>query len=220
MAREIVDDSAPAQTVAAMPLTRTNFYEQYQALLGLQLGDIVTLPDQREVTVRSIERSLAQPVGTMAGFVLAGEIGPQATLLSIPTNPDGQVLLYSPLENIPSRCKDARCVVEGAVSYWSPHLPNLSGAMGELTYRVFDIRGSIAPMVLVWRSGERVVFVQSAVATFAQLRFDYLGRDLGKTEVAQERHASRVLNPDVAWDEVPAREEERAGSRIRTLVGR
>jgi hypothetical protein len=169
--------------------TRAGFTQ----LLSLELGDIVTLPDGRQLTVRALERTLRTPVGSMHGFVLGGEVGPQATLLSIPAGPDAPVVLYTPLEHIPASARDARPVVEGVVSYWAPHLPNLSGAMGELGFKVCAIRGQIDPMVLMWRGHERVVFVRSAVASLSQLGFLCMSRDPSATEIDQARHAARVV---------------------------
>lgn len=178
--------------------------DAYAKLTSVELGDIVTLADGRELTVRAIERRLRRTAGSMTGFVLGGEVGPQATLISVPGNPDGPVVLYTPLDYIPSHARDATPVCEGVVSYWAPHLPNYSGAMGEIGYKVCAVRGQIDPMVLVWRGRERVVFIRSAVGTASDLRFLCLDRDPNATEVDVVRHAARVTQPAPIPTDVPA----------------
>lgn len=195
-----------------------DIHRAFRQLLALELGDIVTLPDGRQLTVRALERHLTPTVGTMAGFVLGGEVGPQATLVSIPSGPDGPVTLYTPLDYIPAHARDARAVTEGVVSYWAPHLPNLSGAMGELGYKVCAVRGQIDPMVVLWRGRERIIFVRSAVASVADLEFLCMARDPSATEVDQERHAARVTSP--AQVPVPVPEREHVGDLYRQFTTR
>lgn len=165
------------------------------ALAQVELGDILTLPDGREQTVRAVEKELPQPVGPMAGWVLAGEVGPAAALLSLPAPGHNRVVVYTPLEDIPPHARAARTVAEGVVSYWSPHLPALSGAMGELGYRVCILRGASEPMVLAWIGRELVVFVKSAVTTPDALRVALLRRDRNATEQQVQRHSALVVDP-------------------------
>jgi hypothetical protein len=197
--------------------------DSYQLLRALNLGDIVSLPDGREQTVRAMEQSLATPVGQMAGWVLAGEVGPQATLLAVPSQPNGEVVLYTPLEDVPPSARSANTVVEGVVSYWAPHLPGLSGAMGELGYKVCSIRASREPMVLLWRGREMVVFVKSAVADPDNLRYLFLQRDPNATERDVTRHSATVVKPGQprsAPSGAPTRHAEPAKRRIPLLPGR
>jgi hypothetical protein len=167
-------------------------HHPYTQLVRAELGDIITLPEGRQLTVRAIERALSVAVGSMYGFLLGGEVGPQATLISTPGNPDAPITLYCPVDDIPAYARAATMRCEGVVSYWAPHLPNLSGALGELGYRVFSVRGHIDPMVILWRGAERVVFIKSATTTAAELRFACMPRDAGATEVDQTRYAARV----------------------------
>lgn len=190
----------------------------YSSFMSLELGDILTLPDQRQLTVRALERRLSVPVGSMSGFILAGEVGPQATLVSIPASPDGPVVLYTPLDFVPTHARDAVVRCQGVVSYWAPHLPNVSGAMGELGYKVCAVRGQIDPMVLLWRGRERVVFVKSAVASLSQFGVMCLNRDPASTEREQTRHAARITDPANVPLEVPV--TEHAGDLYRQFVGR
>lgn len=185
----------------------------------LDLGDIVKLPDGRELTIRACERALNPSVGTMRGWLLAGEIGPQATLLSIPTAPHDPVVVYTPLADIPPHARAARCMAEGVVSYWAPHLPNISGAMGELAYKVCSLRAAPDPMVLVWRGRELVVFVKSAITTAEELRCWFLGRNPTETEREVTRFGSVVRQPGHARPTSPATPAQQP-SRIPFLPGR
>lgn len=196
-------------------LDTTDPRQAFLTLTQLALGDVLTLPDGRHLTVRAIEPKLSSSVGSMAGFVLGGEIGPDATLVSIPTSPDGSVSLYAPLDHLPERAKNARPMCEGVVSYWAPHLPNMSGAMGELGYKVCVIRGQFDPMVLIWRGRERVVFIQTAVTTLSELGMTMLKRDPRATEVDQARHGAHVHSPAHAPVYDPVHEKKLAPSRGR-----
>lgn len=167
----------------------------YAALTSLELGDLIGLPDGRELTVRAVERRLPVPVSAMAGWILGGEVGPSCVLMSVPAHPAGEVGLYMPLMEVPSSARSSRVVVEGAVSYFAPHLPNVSGAMGELGYKVCALRGSGEPMVLLWRSDELVVFVKSASATPDRLRYAFLSRDRSMSEADVARYSALVKGP-------------------------
>jgi len=186
---------ALAVTVLAM-VKPTPVFGTYGAVLGAQLGDIVTLPDGRHGTVRAIERKLHVRVGSMSGFLLVGEVGPSALLLSVPGAPDGPVAVYTPIDHIPAHAANAKVVCEGVVSYWAPHLPNLTGAMGELGFKVCAVRGTVDPMVILWRGPERVVFVCTSVTTMDRLGLVALPRDATATEVDQARYAGRVTGSE------------------------
>lgn len=190
----------------------------YEQVHRLALGDIVRLPDGRELTVRSCERRLSVPVGQMAGWFLVGEIGPQATLLSMPTEPGAPVSVFTPLEDIPAHARSARVVVEGVTSYWAPHLPNTSGAMGELAYRVCTVRASSEPMVLIWRGRELVVFVQSAVTSTDALTMWQLRQAPEETERDVTRYGAKVVPHRVPTGD-PAPTKKTAPRRF-TLPGR
>lgn len=176
----------------------------YATLVDVQLGDVVTIGAGQSFSVRAVERELAEPVGTMHGFVLAGEVGPQSALLSIPASAHDPVGVYTPLDHIPVHARTAIPVCQGVVSYWAPHLPNLSGAQGELGYKVARVRGSVDPMVLVWRGDERVVYMHSSTFPINHLRFTCLPRDASSTEIDQRRHAAVVHQEVTTPYEVPA----------------
>lgn len=142
-------------------------YDAYALpLADLELGDIVVLPDGRAMTVRS-RVTLPQPVGSMAGFVIAGEL---EILLSSPSSAAEPIGVYVPVDHLPAAARYCRTVVEGAARYWAPHLPALGGAMGEIVYRVVEIRGQVDPAVLVYRGEELTVFIRATVANAGDLQ--------------------------------------------------
>lgn len=159
-------------------------------LSNIELGDVVVLPDGRAVTARA-KVSLPTPVGSMSGFIIGGEL---EVLLSLPTMHESPVLVYVPINYLPEAAAKARTVYEGAMRYWAPHLPALSGAMGELLYRVVAIRGSVDPIVIVYRGPEVIVFIRASYAHLSDLRIMYMRRD-ADNEMSMERHAAIVVNP-------------------------
>lgn len=156
-------------------------------LAHLALGDVVVLPDGRGMTVRA-RVDLPAPVGSMNGFVIAGEL---EVLLSAPTRNESPVLVYVPIDYLPEAAERARTAYEGVMNYWAPHLPALSGAMGELLYRVVSIRGSVDPIVIVYRGPEVIVFIRAAYANGDDLRVLYMRRDVDN-DVDLERHIGLV----------------------------
>lgn len=171
------------------------------------LGDLVELPDGRSATVRAVMARLSHPVGPMSGFVLAGEIGPQAVLLGLPAVVGGQVLVYAALDRVPAHAMDAVEVTSGVMTYWAPHLPGMSGAMGQLGFKVCAVRGQNEPMVLVWRGRELVVFVLAGVCSPAEVSVQALRRD-SATEAPVTRVAAAVTTPDRA---TPAPQQDAIG---------
>jgi hypothetical protein len=77
------------------------------------------------------------------------------------------------------------------MNYWAPHLPALSGAMGELLYRVVAIRGSVDPIVIVYRGPEVIVFIRAAYANQDDLKVLYMRRDVDN-DVELDRHVGLV----------------------------
>jgi hypothetical protein len=129
-------------------------------LADIALGDIVTLPDGRSLTARA-RVSLPNPCGTMSGFIVAGELD---VLLSLPPSVHAPINVYVPTPQLPvpeSRC---RTVWKGATRYWAPHAPAVGGAMGELLYRVLEVRGQVDPIVLIYRGSEMIVFIKASFA--------------------------------------------------------
>jgi hypothetical protein len=165
----------------------------HAVLADIRLGDVICLPDGREMTARS-KVALPMPLGSMAGFVIAGEL---EALVSTPSTTDGPYTLYAPVNDIPDIARRARPVYSGACSYWSPHLPAKRQAMGELLYRVAEVRGSLDPLVVVWRSREPVVFVRESQVPAGSLSVLYMPRDAEDvSDVA--RHTATVNAPITA----------------------
>lgn len=169
-------------------------------LAHVELGDIVVLPDGRAMTVRA-RVTLPSPEGSMAGFLICGEM---EILLSTPSFTSGPVNVYVPIDYLPESAAKARTVCEGAASYWAPHLPAMSGAMGEILYRVVEVRGSIDPIVIVYRGPEVIVFIRATYARSCDLQVLAMSRHTGpETDVT--RHAG-VVDPVVIPVQVPVLE--------------
>lgn len=156
-------------------------------LADLALGDVVTLPDGRALTVRSIVQ-LAFPVGTMSSFLLLGEL---EMLLSVSPSAADPLGVYRPVEHFPVPAAHVRAAAEGAARYWAPHLPAVAGAMGEVRYRVLEVRGSLDPIVLVYRGPETVPFVRTGHLDGTTIRVLRMGRS-DAAEHSVDRHAATV----------------------------
>lgn len=169
-------------------------------LAHVALGDIVTLPDGRQMTVRAAAR-LAVPIGSLAGFVVCGELD---VVLTTPATPDSPVNLYLPVDQIPGLAQRAQTAAEGATRYWAPHLPALRGAMGELLYRILEVRGSIHPVILVYRGQEVIRFVRASDLDPQQMRVMYMDRS-SANDVDVVRHSATVATRAAAPLSAPAR---------------
>lgn len=163
----------------------------------LHLGDLVQLPDGRQATARSRVK-LPMPLGSMAGFVICGEL---EMLLSVPPTETGSVLAYSPLDYLPSSARTARAVFSGACSYWAPHLAAQRLGMGELLYKVLEVPGSVNPVVICWRSREAVIFV-SGESVAGGVKVLYMPRD--QEDLSQVDWRSSKVIPSTLVPDTPA----------------
>jgi hypothetical protein len=171
-----------------------------QPLGALALGDVLVLPDGRAMTIRA-QVDLPFPAGSMAAFTILGEMD---ALLSTPASANQPLVVYVPIDYLPEAAANARVVAEGATNYWAPHLPALQGAMGEVLYRVVLVRGSVDPIVIVYRGPEVIVFIRAALADPATLGVLRMERaDTSAIEVA--RHAARVTTQPAVPAAQPAR---------------
>lgn len=173
---------------------------QVVPLSETQLGDIVVLPDGRSLTARA-KAVLPSLVGSMAGFVICGEM---EVLLSIPPTVSAPINVYVPVEHLPASLTNSRTVFEGAVSYWAPHLPSATGAMAEILYRVVEVRGSVDPIVIVYRGAEVIVFIRTTFAYSSDIKVLYMPRS-ESNDYDVDRHAAIVDVPV----SVPAPEKKR-----------
>lgn len=185
-----------AVTVAVM----ARIEDSNTPLADIALGDVVVLPDGRSMTARS-KAVLPTPVGSMAGFVICGEM---EVLLSTPSASAAPINLYVPLDYFPFEQAQARVAAEGAASYWAPHLPALRGAMGEILWRVVEVRGSVDPAVVVYRGAEVIVFIRVSFFASSSLKVLCMRRDVSN-DVDATRHSSIVRAPG-APVEVPETE--------------
>jgi hypothetical protein len=157
------------------------------ALADIALGDVVCLPDSRSLTVRSVVQ-LAVPVGSMSGFVLLGEL---EMLLSVPTSDADPLGVYLPVERFPVPEDYTRVAAEGAARYWAPHLPAVAGAMGEILFRVLEVRGAVDPIVVVYRGPDVVVFIRTGHMSSNVLRILRMQRPIGEEQTV-DRYAASV----------------------------
>jgi hypothetical protein len=154
-----------------------------------RLGDIVTLPDG---VSRSIRMATPLPANELSlGFlVLLGEL--EMVLAPGPTG----VHILLPVERMPPQLASAKRLCDGAAAYWSPHLPALSGAMGEVLYQLLMLRSSFTPVTAITRGDDTVFFARSGQVTFSDLRMLKMARvDGDETEVA--RYAA-IVDPIAA----------------------
>jgi hypothetical protein len=155
-------------------------------LTTLSLGDLVTLPDGRSLTMRACV-PLGSPVRSLGGFIIAGEL---TVLLGVAPAVGAPVTVYLPGRLHPgARTRSER---EGATRYWAPHLPGTTGAMGELLWRVITVEGHADPAVVVFRGSEAIPFVRTGEANPADLHILRLARNTG-VEGDVERHSSVVV---------------------------
>jgi hypothetical protein len=157
-----------------------------ELLATLSLGDVVTLPDGRPLTIRACV-PLEAPVRSMGGFALAGEL---SALLSVAPTPGSPVLVYLPGRLHPGA--RTRAEREGAARYWAPHLPGTTGAMGELLWRVVTVEGHVDPAVIVFRGSEVIPFLRTGEAHPGDLHIMRLRRDAG-VDVDVDRTAAVVV---------------------------
>lgn len=171
--------------------------ESLASFTSLALGDLITLPDGRVLPIRALEQQFAHDVGPLRGFALLGEIGPECMMLAIPTAVGTPLPVYSPLKDVPAGTPALREIISGVVSYWPPHLPGYKAAMGELGYKVFAVRGTVDPLIMMWRGRELVVFVKSGTVDPSSILVEHLSRKSG-VDPQIRRYAATVTNPSSA----------------------
>lgn len=154
------------------------------------LGDIVVLPPDKHHTIRATV-NLPYPAGSMAGFVILGEMN---CLLSVPSEMSAPIEIYDRTDHLPASAQTSRIVVEGAMNYWAPHLPALQRAMGEVLYRVILVRGQIQPIVIVYRGPEVIVFQRSAVIDPSTVSIIEMRRE-STDHILVTRHSAVVTTP-------------------------
>jgi hypothetical protein len=179
-------------------------------LANLELGDVLELPGTAPRTVRG-RVSLPVVVGSMSGFLIMGEFD---MLLSLPSDVRERLTTYEdPLDYLPKELEGAPVASEGALNYWSPHVPALSGAMGEVLYRVVSVRGSVDPVVIIYRGRELIVFSATGRAEAGSTGVHRMTRGVDNN-VAVERH-SALVRPVVLPMPVPVPAVEREHVTVR-----
>ena len=167
-------------------------------IIYARLGDVVTMPDGRTHTIRAASR-LPSAIGSVAGFAVLGELN---QLLTLPARWGEQFGVYVGQTSSPlTPASGPRQRAEGALRYWAPHLPAVTSAMGELLYRVVSVRGSIDPVIVVFRSGEPIYFTRAAQVDPYQIRVTPLQ---GAEDFGNARRESWIPLPASQPAEVPA----------------
>lgn len=164
----------------------------------LALGDMIVLPDGRTLSLRSMA-SLSEPVGSMSGFWLLGEL---EVLAATPPSHDQPLNIYLPVQKFPVSEDRVITAVEGVARYWAPHLPAIGGAAGEIRFRVMSVRGSVDPIVTIHRGPDTTVFVRTSFAWGSQLDVLQMNRD-PSAERSVDRFSAE-LQPRPLNIEVPA----------------
>ena len=197
----LVARALPPPTVRAMS-NRTQHPKVDSPLAGLELGDVVTLPDGRSLSIRALA-AFSEPQMTVGGFVILGEC---ESMLTTPSRQGLPHLEYLPVGTL-SAAKGARVMLEGVASYWAPHLPSYVDAMGELPFRLLEVPGHSDPWILVYRGPEVLVFMRSRESDLGQLGVLHMPRRVGADEVQIRRHAATIMPSYVpAPSQIPARQ--------------
>lgn len=139
------------------------------------------------MTVRAVAE-FPSPAAEITGFALLGEC---ELLLAVPSSSAHAHHVYLPVGSL-SAAKGARLLIEGVAAYWAPHLPSLTGAMGELPFRLIEVPGHTEPWVIVYRGPEVLVFMRSYELDDHGLRVLTMPRRTSEDVIEIRRHAATV----------------------------
>jgi hypothetical protein len=178
------------------------------SLHGLELGDIVTIPPTPSLTVRALAHFKREAL-SLSGFVILGEC---EMLIATPAREKHEHYIYLPIGTL-SSAKGAALLTEGVASYWAPHLPSLTGAMGELPFRVIEVPGHTEPWVIVYRGPEVIVFMRTNELIEQSLSVLTMPRRSTADTIEIRRHAA-IIQPLPA--STPVVVPEREPARIRS----
>lgn len=154
-------------------------------------------------------------VGSLAGFIILGEL---EMLVGVGQSTHSPALVYLPVSPMPTKVLTGRSVCEGAARYWAPHLPALAGAMGELLWRVVEIRGSVDPAVIIYRGEDVIVFMRTGELSLSELSVLFLSREVDTEGIEVTRHAA-VVQPLPMPGYIPHHVPQPAPTRIPVPAG-
>lgn len=176
----------------------SELHSGHRALAELRLGDILTLPDGRSLSVRMLAPLPENPL-RISSLVTLGDL---EMILAPTTTGRAEVLL--PVESLPPSAASAKHLCDGASSFWAPHLPAVGGAMGEVLFRLLMLRDVFAPLVVLDRSGDHVFFLRVGEVELLSVRATRMpASSLSDTPVAR---FAGVVDPAPAPVVAPSRE--------------
>lgn len=172
----------------------------------LALGDILTIRDGGPMTVRALIQ-LQLPIGTTAGFVVLGEF---ELALALPALQSIPASVCIPRDRSALEGKSVQVVAEGATRYWPPHRPAVPGAMTAVKFRVINVRGEDAPVLVCFRGPEPVVFSRSHTSWMQDIAATKMGAgDACDGEALQKQTGEVVVDPTRPVVPVPSRQPAR-----------
>jgi len=156
---------AASPTVVLMTATTLSIH----TLPNLHLGDLVSIHTGKVYTLR------------MFCFIPENELNIQALALlgemeAVVAFSENKAEILLPVQQWPAQLKASKVLTEGASNYWSPHLPALQRAMGEVLYQLLLLRSSWSPAVKITRSKEDILFVKTGECEISTLKTLHMPR--------------------------------------------
>lgn len=170
----------------------------------LRLGDYLVVNNEPR-TVRGIITAGHLPF-KIKGYIILGELD---YIVEIPI--EGQHCTILSPSNIPPG--NGESVMEGAITYFAPHLPAIGGAMGELLFRVVVSKGYSEPIILIYRNAEVIAYYKYDVLKSSMIKHEKLKKSKASNEMTP-RHAAIVNPPNLTDKENVGRVNSNGAKRI------
>jgi hypothetical protein len=199
-------------------LTRGNQYGGDQ-LYATSLGDVVSLPDGTHMTVRA-RAVMPMSMSLLRGIVVLGEC---SIVLGIPGRMSEGLSVFDRVDGLASVDSEGALLVgDGEVPYWTAHLPGRGGNTGRLGWSVLERAGHLAPVVVLRRGNESMVFAWSRALDVTDVSIQAMGHD-GRGEEGSAVRVGAYLHA-VDEDMVKAAEFDHSSNRMsvetKSLVSR
>jgi hypothetical protein len=170
----------------------------------VRLGDYLLVNNEPR-TVRGIIGAGHLPF-KIKGYIILGELD---YIVEIPTEGKHCTIL-SPSTQTPN---NGESVMEGAITYFAPHLPAVGGAMGELLFRVVVSKGYSEPIILIYRNAEVIAYYKYDVLSTMSIRHERIKKSKAGNETTP-RHAAIVNPPNLTDKESVGRVNSNGVDRI------